>query len=147
MLRRKLVALAVAVVGVLAVLPPTAAAATGTTVRPAAARAYLDALVTHDASAVPLARDARRVENGIPTGFSGADIRWQLEHGPQYRVITGIRELTLTVRGDRVDTRYLLDTGLLGIDLVTTEITEYFLVRDGEIRYIDATIVPQFSST
>jgi hypothetical protein len=126
------------VAGALAGLPSTAYAETSPA--EAAARAYIEALVTHDASAVPLAEDAHRVENGIPTGCSGEDIRWQLDNGPQYRVITAVRELTVSVRGDHVDTHYLLDTGLLGIDLVTVQVTESFVVPEGLISQITATI-------
>ncbi|WP_243770101.1 hypothetical protein [Amycolatopsis acidicola] len=109
-----------------------------------AAHAYIDALLSHDASAVPLAADAHRVENGLPTGSSGADIRWQLENGPQYRVIDAIRDVTVTTDGDQADAHYLLDAGVLGVDLATTEITEHFDVRGGEIHYIEATITPVF---
>ena len=40
----------------------------------AAARAYIEALASHDVSAVRLANGCRRVENGIPTGSSGPAI-------------------------------------------------------------------------
>ena len=55
--------------------------------RIAAAQAYIDALVSHDASAVPFAPDCVRVEMGLKTGFSGNHLRRSLNGGPQYLVI------------------------------------------------------------
>jgi hypothetical protein len=45
------------------------------TERIAAAQAYIDALVSHRADAVPFAPDCTRVEVGIKTGFSGDHLR------------------------------------------------------------------------
>jgi hypothetical protein len=42
-------------------------------------RAYIDALTSHDASRVPLADDAYRIENGEFVGTTGAEIRAALE--------------------------------------------------------------------
>ncbi|MGJ0118075.1 hypothetical protein ACQ7HM_02610 [Williamsia sp. MIQD14] len=58
---------------------------TGTPVE--AARAYIEALASHDVSAVRLADGCRRVENGIPTGSSGPAIIHDLDVGRKYRVI------------------------------------------------------------
>lgn len=112
------------------------------TPRQAIARAYLDALVSHDASNVPFTPDATRVEVGFQTGFSGPQLTADLEHGLQYRVIQGIRDLTMTESGDTVTTHYLLDTGLAGHRLTTVAITETFVIPDAEIHYIEATITP-----
>ncbi|MDO3649904.1 hypothetical protein [Nocardia mangyaensis] len=112
------------------------------TPRQAIARAYLDALVSHDASAVPFAPDATRVEVGFQTGYSGPQLTADLEHGLQYRVIQGYRELTMTESGDTVTTRYLLDTGIAGVRLTTVEIVETFVIPDDEIQTIEATITP-----
>ncbi|AYF77632.1 hypothetical protein D7D52_31755 [Nocardia yunnanensis] len=108
----------------------------------AIARAYIDALVSHDASAVPFAPDATRVEAGIQTGYSGPQLSNDLEHGVQYSVIQRVHDLHLSEDGEVVSTRYLLDSGVGGVRLVTVDITETFVIRDGLIRSIVATIVP-----
>ncbi|WUA11893.1 hypothetical protein OG225_08130 [Nocardia sp. NBC_01377] len=112
------------------------------TSRAAVARAYIYALVSHDASAVPFAPDATRVEAGLQTGYSGPQLANDLNHGVQYRVIQGIRDLTMDEAGDVVTTRYLLDSGVGGVRLLTVEITETFVIPDGTIHAITATIVP-----
>ena len=50
--------------------------------RIAAAQAYIDALVNHDANNVPFAPDCTRVEVGLKTGFSGDHLRRSLNNGP-----------------------------------------------------------------
>ena len=110
--------------------------------RQAIARAYLDALVSHDASAVPFAPDATRVEVGLRTGDSGPQLSADLENGLQYRVIQGIRDLTMSESGDTVTTHYLLDSGVAGIRLTTVEITETFVIPVDSIQTIEATITP-----
>lgn len=112
--------------------------------REAVARAYLDALLSHDASAVSFAPDATRVEAGLKTGFSGPQMARDLTSGPQYRVIQGIRGLEMSEQGDVVSTRYLLDAGVAGVRLMTVEITETFEIPDGSIRAIVAHIAPRF---
>ncbi|MFF0815856.1 hypothetical protein ACFYVR_12010 [Rhodococcus sp. NPDC003318] len=116
------------------------------TEREAVARAYIDALVSHDASAVRFAPDATRVEAGLKTGWSGEQMRRDLEHGPQYRVIQGIRDLEMSEDGDVVSTRYLLDSGVAGVKLLTVEITETFEIPDGAIHAIVAHITPRFGA-
>ncbi|WP_433565580.1 hypothetical protein ACQP1O_10240 [Nocardia sp. CA-151230] len=108
----------------------------------AIAMAYLDALISHDASAVPFAPDATRVEAGLQTGFSGPQLTDDLEHGPQYALVQRFYHLRFTESGDVVTARYLLDSGVAGVRLVTVDITETFVIRDGLIHAIDATIVP-----
>lgn len=110
--------------------------------RQAIARAYIDALVSHDASAVAFTPDATRVEVGIKTGHSGPQLTADLEHGPQYRVIQGIRDLTMSESGDTVTTRYLLDSGVAGVRLTTVEIVETFVIPGDAIQTIEATITP-----
>ena len=55
--------------------------------RIAVARAYVDALVSHDPSGVRLHPDCTRVEMGIKTGRSGDHIARSLARGPQFRLI------------------------------------------------------------
>ncbi|MFC6010318.1 hypothetical protein [Nocardia lasii] len=110
--------------------------------RQAVARTYLDALVSHDASAVPFAPHATRVEMGLQTGFSGAQLTDELNHGPLNLTIQGIRDITWVENGDAVTAYYLLDAGLLGVRLTTVSITETFVIPDGTIHTIEATITP-----
>ncbi|MFI1913079.1 hypothetical protein [Nocardia sp. NPDC020380] len=112
------------------------------TPREAIARAYIDALLSHDASAVPFAPDATRVEAGLKTGTSGPQLTHDLDTGVQYSVIQNIRDVRMSEDGDVVTARYLLDSGVLGIRLMTVDITETFVVQDHEIHTIVATIVP-----
>ena len=74
--------------------------------RIAAARAYVDALVSHDAAGVPLHPDAVRTELGVRTGRSGRHIAASLERGPQFRLIHAVSGFTATVADGRVDTVY-----------------------------------------
>ena len=110
--------------------------------REAVARAYIDALLSHDVSAVRFTPAATRVEAGLKTGFTGAQMAWDLAHGPQYRVIQGIRELALSESGDIVSARFLLDSGIAGRRLMTVEINETFEIRDGAIHAVVAHIRP-----
>ncbi|WP_072750271.1 hypothetical protein [Rhodococcus maanshanensis] len=142
--------IAMAVVAVVATAGPAAAGPAVSadptrvdTEREAVARAYIDALVSHDASAVKFAPDATRVEAGLKTGFSGPQMTRDLEHGPQYRVIRGIRDLRMSESGDVVTTTYLLDAGVGDVRLMTVEITETFEVPDGTIHAIVAHIRPK----
>lgn len=120
----------------------TAASATGPDAREAIAQAYIDALVTHDASAVPFADDCTRVEDGLPTGFSGPQLTHDLEHGPQYSVIQAVHDVRMSTSGDTVTARYLLDSGFGGSRLITVDITETFVVTGDRIHRIEATILP-----
>ncbi|MFD4180243.1 3'(2'),5'-bisphosphate nucleotidase CysQ [Rhodococcus sp. NPDC058514] len=109
--------------------------------RVAMVREYLDSLVSHDASKVRLARDCFRVENGQRTGDSGPLIIAELEHGDQYKPITGIRDLEFREWGPNVVARFLLDMGA-GEHVITVAITEHFAVPGGEIESILAIIEP-----
>ena len=129
--------------GVLTAAVALAPGAAAESPRSAIARAYLDALVSHDASAVPFAPGATRVEAGIQTGYSGPQLAHDLENGPQYRINDRIRDLEITESGDLVTTHYLLDTGWSGIPLTTVEIHETFRIPDGTIHEIVATITPR----
>jgi len=64
--------------------------------RIAAAEAYVDALVSHDADNVPFSADCIRIENGIKTGFSGKHLRRSLTRGPQYRIIEAATDRTFS---------------------------------------------------
>jgi hypothetical protein len=117
--------------------------------RIAAAQAYIDALVTHDATAVPFAPGCTRVEVGVKTGFSGAHLRRSLNGGLQYRVIESATAPEFTVDGDEVRARFDLTTkpSLAG-RRVGAHIDETFLIpaADGLIHRIRAGIRPFLTS-
>jgi hypothetical protein len=98
----------------------------------AIATRYLDALVSHDGSEVPLAPGCRRTELGTDTGSSGDAIRVHLTteimHG-----ITGYRDVRWFVEGDDVIAFYVLDA--YG---TTVDIAERFRIHDGLIHEIEA---------
>jgi hypothetical protein len=125
---------------------PTAAPAHDRTAAPAdhqiaAAASYVAALVDHNPSSVPLHPTATRVENGVPTGFSGPQIRFDLEHGPQYRVIQRVRDERYRRTGATVTADYLLDIGVgVGAQLATARVHETFELVNGLIKTIVADI-------
>lgn len=112
--------------------------------RIAVARAYIDALVSHDGASVSFAPDAVRYELGVKTGRSGNHLRRSLSRGPQYRVILGVRELAARVVGDTVHTEYLLDAGFFGRRLMTVRVIEDFGIPADDLRIhrIDAKFRP-----
>ena len=78
----------------------------------AAARAYIDALATHDVTAVRLADGCRRVENGIPTGSSGPAIIRDLDRGRKYRVIRRVEITSIGIDGVSVHADFLVHVAL-----------------------------------
>ncbi|MHA4850829.1 MULTISPECIES: 3'(2'),5'-bisphosphate nucleotidase CysQ [unclassified Rhodococcus (in: high G+C Gram-positive bacteria)] len=110
--------------------------------RVAMARAYIDALVSHDATKVRLSESAWRVENGQHTGDSGAFIRDELENGPQYQAIQAVRDLSFHEWGENVVARFLLDLGAAPTEVTTVRITEHFHIPAGAIQSVMAIIEP-----
>ncbi|MBJ7337641.1 MAG: hypothetical protein JHC64_08100 [Mycolicibacterium sp.] len=112
--------------------------------RIAAAQAYIDALVSHDASAVPFAPGCTRVEVGLKTGFSGAHLRRSLNGGLQYRVIRETTVPEFTVTGDSVRAEFdLVTKPSIGGRRVGAHIDETFAIpADGQIHHIRAAIRP-----
>ena len=113
--------------------------------RIAAAQAYIDALVSHDADKVPFAPDCTRVEVGLKTGFSGNHLRRSLNRGLQYRVIRATTVPEFTVDGDVVRARFDLETKpSIGGRRVGAHIDETFVIpaTDGQIHQIRASIRP-----
>jgi hypothetical protein len=113
--------------------------------RIAAAQAYIDALVSHDASGVPFAPDCTRVEVGLKTGFSGNHLRRSLNRGPQYLVIRSTTQPEFTVDGDHVRARFdLLTKPSIAGRRVGAHIDETFLIPagDGQLHHIRADIRP-----
>jgi hypothetical protein len=113
--------------------------------RIAAAQAYIDALVNHDANGVPFAPDCTRIEFGVKTGFSGDHLRRSLNGGPQYRVIASATSPEFSVDGDRVRARFDLTTkpSLAG-RRVGAHVDETFVIpaQDGLIHHIRAIVRP-----
>jgi len=113
--------------------------------RIAAAQAYIDALVSHDADNVPFAPDCTRIEVGLKTGFSGNHLRRSLNRGPQYRIIQATTVPEFTVDGDRVRARFdLVTKPSMAGRRVGAHIDETFLIpaSDGQIHHIRAGIRP-----
>ena len=107
--------------------------------RIAAAQAYIDALVSHDAGAVPFAPGCTRVEQGMKNGFSGKHLRRSLNRGPQYKVIGATTRPDYTVSGDEVTARYdvLTKVSIAG-RRAAAHVDETFVipVGDGQIHHI-----------
>ena len=113
--------------------------------RIAAAQAYIDALVNHDANTVPFAPDCVRIEFGVKTGFSGNHLRRSLNGGPQYRVIKSATTPEYTVEGDQVRARFDLATKpTLAGRRVGAHVDETFVIPadDGQIHHIRAIVRP-----
>ncbi len=113
--------------------------------RIAAAQAYIDALVNHDANNVPFAPDCTRVEVGLKTGFSGDHLRRSLNNGPQYRVIASTTVPEFSVDGEQVRAKFdLVTKPSLAGRRVGAHIDETFVIPadDGLIHHIRASIRP-----
>lgn len=113
--------------------------------RIAAAQAYIDALVTHDAEAVPFADGCTRVEVGLKSGFSGNHLRRSLNRGPQYRIIAATTPPEYTVSGDEVRAVYdVLTKVSFGGRRVGSRVDETFVIpeQDGLIHHVRAKLRP-----
>ena len=111
----------------------------------AAAQAYIDALVTHDAGAVPFAPHCVRIEVGLKSGFSGNHLRRSLNRGPQYRIIAATTPPEYTVSGDEVRAVYdVLTKVAFGGRRVASRVDETFVIpeEDGLIHHIRARLRP-----
>ncbi|MGH3636676.1 hypothetical protein [Mycobacterium sp.] len=107
--------------------------------RIAAARAYIDALVSHDGDSVPFAPDCVRVEQGVRTGFSGNHLRRSLNRGLQYRIIAATTTPEYTVSGDEIRAVYnVMTKPSLGGRQVAARVDETFVIPaiDGKIHHI-----------
>ncbi|MGW9267398.1 hypothetical protein [Gordonia terrae] len=106
--------------------------------RIAAARAYVDALVSHDPSAVALHPDCTRVEFGVKTGRNGGHITRSLARGPQFRLIHRVSDFTATVDGHSVTTRYVVHVRPKALRLGATVSETFVIDEDNRIRAIVA---------
>ncbi|MHC9297003.1 nuclear transport factor 2 family protein [Mycobacterium sp. LTG2003] len=116
--------------------------------RIAAAQAYIDALATHQADAVPFAPGCIRIEMGLKTGRSGDHLRRSLNNGPQFKLIERVTPAEFTVDGDHIRARFdvLTKPRLFG-RRVCSHVDETFLIpaSDGKIHHIHATLKPFIS--
>jgi hypothetical protein len=104
----------------------------------AAAHAYLDALVSHHAAAIPLAANARRIENRRVHGANAAQIRAEIQSASNR--VTGVSDARIWVEGDEAVAMYRILTtqvdraGLGGQVLGATR----FRVDNGRISQIES---------
>ena len=98
----------------------------------ATATRYLDALVSHDPTDVPLAPGAWRTEEGRNSGQGADDIRRRMK-SDQMQVITAVRDVRWFVDGPDAIALYLLDAAG-----ATVHAAERFRVVDGLIEEIEA---------
>nr|WP_221217714.1 MULTISPECIES: hypothetical protein [unclassified Mycolicibacterium] len=102
-------------------------------------------MASHQADDVPFAPGCTRIEFGIKTGFSGDQLRRDLNRAPQYKVIKEITEPQFSVNGDEVRAQFELVTKpRLAGRRVAARIDETFLipVADGKIHHIHARVRP-----
>ena len=117
--------------------------------RIAAAQAYIDALATHDAAAVPFAPGCTRVEVGLKTDATGNHLRRSLDRGMQFRLIKSVTAPEFTIDGDTVRARFdLVTKPTLAGRRVGAHIDETFLIPaedpagQAQIHHIGAHIRP-----
>ena len=102
----------------------------------AAARSYLDALVSHRAGAVVLADDVRRIENGARTGRGASDLRESLESDVM-QMVQGITDEHWVAAGDSAAVFYTLAAGSPA-DASPVLIAERFRTDRGALSEIEA---------
>jgi hypothetical protein len=106
-----------------------------------AVRSYLDALVSHQAGAVQLAEDVRRVENGQPTGDGATKLRESLESDVM-QMVQGISDERWLVAGDGAAVFYSLAAGSPGEEM-TVLIAERFRTAGDGLTEIEAVFAAQ----
>ena len=107
----------------------------------AAAKAYVAALVSHDASAVPLLDGVWRIENGKITGDGGDALRKSLEAEIMHTV-QGISEQRWFAGADSAVVFYTLLARVGDSDMLM-RIAERFRVVDGCLAEIEAVMSPK----
>lgn len=116
--------------------------------RIAAAQAYIDALVSHQADGVPFTPDCIRIEMGLKTGRSGDHLRRSLDRGPQFKLIEKTTTPEFSVDGDNIRAKFdvLTKPRLFGWR-VCSHVDETFLIpaSDGKIHHIRASLSPFLS--
>lgn len=117
--------------------------------RVAAAQSYIDALVSHDADAVPFAARCTRTELGIKNGFSGNHLRRGLNRGLQYGIIVDATTPDYRITGDEVHASYaVLTKAAFGGRRLAARVDETFVIPaespsgKAEIHHIRANFQP-----
>ncbi|AMU64321.1 hypothetical protein [Mycobacteroides abscessus] len=116
--------------------------------RIAAANAYIEALVTHQADAVPFTPECVRIEQGVKTGFSGDHLRRSLNNGPQFRLIAAASNRQFRVEGDDVVASFVIETkAKVAGWRVIAKVDEKFRIPAGDprIHHIRAIFVPKLA--
>lgn len=108
--------------------------------RIAVARAYVDALVSHDSTAVPLHPECVRIEMGVKTGRSGEHIARSLDRGPQFRLIHRISDFTAEVDGATVSVIFYVHVHPKPLRLAARVAERFVIGDDLRIRHIQARI-------
>ena len=146
-LTRRLAAL-VLIAGSLFLAAPAAAQATSgcsQTNSQASAQKYLDALIDRNAAwSIPLDPFVLRIENGVPTSVTAADLRLQLYLHVQYSVFESIENVVWTWQPDGranvINATYDIPVQLADLSLGSSTVDEDFtLTADCNIKRIDAT--------
>ena len=106
------------------------------------AQSYLDSLLTHEASAVPLAEHAYRIENGAYMGSTGAEIRAALEHSSM-DFIDRIEDLRWYAAPGSAVAFYTLYVDAGDAGQVVCRIGERFRVFGGELVEIEVVIATE----
>jgi hypothetical protein len=144
---RRLAAVAALAGGLVIMAPVVAQAGTGCSQAnaQAASQKYLDALVDRNAAwSIPLEPFVLRVENGIPTAVSAADLKLDLYLHVQYSVFTSINNVVWTWnpdgRSNVIKAVYDIPVGLGDLPLAGSTVDEDFTLTTAcTIKRIDAT--------
>lgn len=104
----------------------------------AGAKAYVDALASHDPSAVPFHPDCVRIEMGVKTGRSGDHLRRSPSRGPQYKVIHAISEFQARVEGRTVHVTFYVNVQPKPLGLRSKVIESFEFDESGQIKKIVA---------
>lgn len=104
-------------------------------------KAYLASLVSHDASAVPLAPAVWRIENGTNTGDDAASLRKSLESDIM-QTVQGMDDERWFAGGDGAAVFYTLRARVGDSDMFM-RIAERFRVVDGRLVEIEAVFAPK----
>ena len=100
----------------------------------AAATAYLNGIVAHDPTNIPLAENAQRWENGINTAANAEKLRYSIKNDFGIKSVRGIRELRWIVEGNQAVGFFLMDSVF---PITTTHIAERFQVENGMITEVE----------
>ena len=146
-LSRPVIALAAIVSSIILTAPVAAQAATGCSEAnsQAASQKYLDALIDRNAAwSIPLDPFVLRLENGVPTSVTAADLRLQLYLHVQYSVFESIENVVWTWQPDGranvINATYDIPVQLADVPLGSSTVDEDFtLTADCKIKRIDAT--------